>query len=128
MQSLSSEAVETNFNKLSNSSQPNPASAISVSGSSAISLHASSISNASKIVPKQAGQPGFQTAGDFNDFKQSLFEHCHQSAKVVHDFCGQWYSKTEWERGIDLNNTTGLVSHAIDKMRDELKMQREDVA
>lgn len=83
---------------------------------------------ASKIIPKQAGQPGFQTAGDFNDFKQSLFDHCHQSAKIVHDFCGQWYSKTEWEKGIDLNNTSGLVAHAIDKMRNELKMQREDVA
>jgi hypothetical protein len=83
---------------------------------------------ASKIVPKQAGQPGFQTAGDFNDFKQSLFDHCHQSAKIVHDFCGQWYSKTEWEKGIDQNNILGLVSHAIDKMRDELKIQRGEVA
>jgi hypothetical protein len=83
---------------------------------------------ASKIIPQQAGQPGFQAAGDFNDFKQSLFDPCHQSAKIVHDFCGQWYSKTEWEKGIDLNNTAGLVAHAIDKIRDELKMQREGVA
>jgi hypothetical protein len=83
---------------------------------------------ASKIVPTQAGQPGFKSAADFSDFKQSLFDHCHQSAKIVHDFCGQWYSKTEWEKGIDQSNIVGLVSHAIDKIRDELKIQREEVA
>lgn len=80
---------------------------------------------ASKIVPKNAGQTGYQSAGDFTDFKQALFEHCHQSAKIVHDFCGQWYSKTEWERGINLENTAGIVGHALDKVRDELKKQRE---
>lgn len=83
---------------------------------------------ASKILPKQAGHPGFESAGDFNDFKQALFDHCHQSARIVHDFCGQWYSKTEWERGIDQQNIVGLVNHALDKIRDELKKQREDVA
>lgn len=83
---------------------------------------------ASKILPKQAGKPGFGTPVDMNDFRQSLFEHCHQSAKIVHDFCGQWYSKTEWERGIDLHNTAELVTHSLDKMRDELKRQREGVA
>src|SRR6185437_5352570 len=82
---------------------------------------------ASRIVPKQAGQPGFKTAGDFGEFRQALFDHCHQSAKIVHDFCGQWYSKTEWEKGIDQQNIVGLVSHAIDKMRDELKIQRGEV-
>jgi hypothetical protein len=82
----------------------------------------------SKILPRQAGKPGFQIASDLNDFKQTLFEHCHQSAKIVHDFCGQWYSKTEWKRGIDLHNASELVTHALDKMRDELKLQREGVA
>lgn len=82
---------------------------------------------ASKIVPKQAGQPGFQSASEFNEFRRSLFQHCHQSAKIVHDFCGQWYSKTEWEKGIDLHNSAGLVTHAIDKMRDELGKQREAI-
>ncbi|MBL8822283.1 MAG: hypothetical protein JNJ77_06805 [Planctomycetia bacterium] len=82
----------------------------------------------SKILPKQAGNKGFESAGDFNDFKQALFDHCHQSSRIVHDFCGQWYSKTEWERGIDQHNITGLVRHALDKIREELKKQREDVA
>jgi hypothetical protein len=79
---------------------------------------------ASKIVTQYAGKTAFPNAGDVNDFKQSLFSHCHQSAGIVHDFCGQWYSKTEWERGIDAENTAGLVTHAIDKLRDELKLQR----
>lgn len=79
----------------------------------------------SKIIPRRAGKPGFQTPGDLNDFRQALFDHCHQSARIVHDFCGQWYSKTEWERGIDLHNTAELVGHALNKMRDELRTQRE---
>ncbi len=82
---------------------------------------------ASKILPKRAGQPPFNDAGDFNDFKRSLFDHCHESAKIVHDFCGQWYSKKEFEEGIYLNNTGRFVAHAIDKLRDELKKQQEGV-
>jgi hypothetical protein len=83
---------------------------------------------ASKIIPRRAGKPGFESVGDFNDFKQALFDHCHQSAKIVHDFCGQWYAKTQWEKGIDPDNTAGLVAHALDKLRDELRKQREGVA
>jgi len=82
---------------------------------------------ASKIVPGMAGSDAFKGIQDFSDFRQSLFLHCYQSAKIVHDFSGEWYSKTEWEKGIDRKNTGGFVAVSLEKLRQELKKQREAI-
>jgi hypothetical protein len=79
----------------------------------------------SKILPRMAGSDAFKGIQDFSDFRQSLFVHCYQSAKIVHDFSGEWYSKTEWEKGIDRKNTGGFIAVALEKLRRELKKQRE---
>jgi hypothetical protein len=42
----------------------------------------------------------------------------------VHDFCGEWYSKTEFREGIDLDNTSRFMAVALKKLQDELKRQR----
>ncbi len=68
-------------------------------------------SYASKIVPGMAGTNAFRQIQDFSEFRQSLFLHCYQSAKIVHDFSGEWYSKTEWEKGIDRKNTKNLAKN-----------------
>jgi hypothetical protein len=43
----------------------------------------------------------------------------------VHDFCGEWYSKTEFKTGIDLANSSRFVAVAMKKLQAELVKQRE---
>lgn len=65
--------------------------------------------------------------GDISKFNSSLRRHCEQSAQIVHDFCGQWYSKTEFEKGINLSNTSNFMAIAIRKLQDELMQQKEEL-
>ena len=48
-----------------------------------------------------------------------------QSARIAHDFCGDWYSKTEFQHGIDLQNTSRFMAVALKKLQAELQQQRE---
>lgn len=80
---------------------------------------------ASKILPGIASEH-FRLQ-DYSNFRQALYMHCHQSAKIVHDFSGEWYSKTEWEKGITLDNSRGFIAVALEKLRAELKKQREAI-
>jgi hypothetical protein len=61
------------------------------------------------------------------EFNRSLWLHCDQSARIVRDFCGEWYSKTEYQRGIDLENTSGFLAIAFKKLRAELKQQKAEM-
>ena len=73
-----------------------------------------------------AGTGAFGNVQDFSDFRQSLYRHCYQSARIVHDFCGEWYSKTQWERGSTCENTAGFVAVALEKLRAELSGSGRD--
>jgi hypothetical protein len=79
----------------------------------------------SRITAAQAGGPRISQVGDLTRFNEALNAHCHQSARIVHDFCGEWYSKTEFQQGIDLKNTSGFMAVALKKLKDELQRQRE---
>jgi hypothetical protein len=79
----------------------------------------------SRITAGQVGGERIQTAGDLTRFNEALETHCLQSARIVYDFCGEWYSKTEFQQGIDLTNTSGFMAVALKKLRDELQLQRE---
>jgi hypothetical protein len=74
-----------------------------------------------------AGQLGKRLGGasDLTEFNDALRTHCLQSAKIVRDFCGEWYSKTEFKSGIDLDNTSGFMAVALRKLQAELRRQRE---
>jgi hypothetical protein len=63
--------------------------------------------------------------GELSHFNQALEHHCDQSARIVHDFCGDWYSKTEFQHGIDLQNTSRFMAVALKKLQAELQQQRE---
>ncbi|MEX1042887.1 MAG: hypothetical protein WDZ51_19795 [Pirellulaceae bacterium] len=60
------------------------------------------------------------------EFEDALDRHCYQSAKIVQNFCGDWYSKTEWREGIDPQNTSRAVAFAIEKLQRELRQQGGD--
>lgn len=63
--------------------------------------------------------------GDLNEFNRALQLHCEQSARIIHDFSGDWYSKTEYQEGITPANTTRFIAVAIKKIKAELEKQKE---
>jgi hypothetical protein len=64
--------------------------------------------------------------GDVSSFNRALQEHCEQSALVVRDFCGEWFSKTEYLQGIDLDNASRFVAVAVKKLQSELRRQKAE--
>jgi len=79
----------------------------------------------SRITAGQVGKQAFQHSGELSRFNELLLTHCNQSARIVHTFCGEWYSKTEFQKGITLENTSGFMAVALRKLRAELRRQRE---
>jgi hypothetical protein len=69
------------------------------------------------------GAPRLQNLGDLGEFDEALTTHCEESARIVRDFCGDWYSKTEHEHGIDLDNSTRFLAIAVKKLKNELQHQ-----
>jgi hypothetical protein len=65
--------------------------------------------------------------GELTNFNETLQRHCEQSAKIVYDFCGQWYSKTEFQEGINLDNSSNFMAVALKKLQAELKQQEADI-
>jgi len=78
----------------------------------------------SRITATQLGGERLQQVGDLSRFNEILRVHCEQSARIVHDFCGEWYSKTEFREGINLDNTSRFVAVAVKKLQAELKRQK----
>jgi len=77
----------------------------------------------SKETPNAVREGRLDGISGLQEFETALSRHCHQSAKIVHDFCGAWYSKTQWREGIDRQNSTKAVSFAIEKLSRELSKQ-----
>jgi hypothetical protein len=71
----------------------------------------------SRITPAKVEDP---TA-----FNEGLQTHCHETARIVQQFCGDWYSKTEFQQGISLENTAGFLAVVVQKLQAELQQQRE---
>jgi hypothetical protein len=65
-------------------------------------------------------------AGDVSSFNKALLTHCEQSARVVRDFCGEWFSKTEYLEGINLDNASRFVAVAVKKLQSELRRQKAE--
>ena len=78
----------------------------------------------SRVVARAAGTARAPTVSDVSGFNEALQTHCHQSARIVRDFCGQWFSKREYLEGIDPKNTSGFMAVAVRKLVDELGQQR----
>lgn len=77
----------------------------------------------SRITAAHAGSEHLPQVGDISGFDEALQLHCEQSARIVRDFCGEWYSKTEYKEGIDLENTAGFIAIAVKKLQAELRQQ-----
>lgn len=80
----------------------------------------------SRVTAAHLGSPRLRDLGDIPQFNDALRSHCDQSARIVRDFCGTWYSKTNYEQGINPENTSRFLAFALEKMRSELAQQRAE--
>lgn len=78
----------------------------------------------SRVTAAGLGSSRLRDVGDITKFNDALRLHCDQSARIVRDFCGDWYSKTAYQGGIDLENTSRFLAVAWGKLRSELEQQR----
>jgi len=81
----------------------------------------------SRITAREVGSSRLPSVSDVSRFNDALQTHCEQSARIVRDFCGQWYSKTEYLEGIDLRNTSRFMAIALRKLSRELAKQRAEL-
>ncbi len=70
-----------------------------------------------------AGGDQIKHVGDINSFNEALRNHSDQTALIVRNFCGDWYSKTEYLEGITVSNSKKFVAISIKKLRAELLRQ-----
>ena len=53
-------------------------------------------------------------------FVADLETHCRETAVIVREFVGEWYSKAKFERGITERQAAGFSAYCLRKLRDEL--------
>ena len=65
-----------------------------------------------------------QTVQDSAEFSRALDLHTRQSAAIMREFAGGWYSKNNWQsRGsISQDEAQGFVAVALRKLRSDLKL------
>lgn len=80
----------------------------------------------SRATAAHVGSGQLPLLGDLTVFNDALRKHCKESALIVRDFSGEWYSKTEYQQGITLENTKRFLAVAIEKLRAELARQRDE--
>ena len=81
----------------------------------------------SRATAATLGSTRVQNLSDIAEFNKALELHCHESARIVRDFCGDWYSKTEYEKGIELRDASKFVAVAVKKLGKELEHQRAEL-
>jgi hypothetical protein len=67
------------------------------------------------------GDARFHNVDDHAEFDAALAQHCFETARIVEDFAGQWFSKTHWERGITRERSKGFAYVAFKKLGAELR-------
>lgn len=67
----------------------------------------------------------FQTIREHRQFEEALDLHCRETARIVKEFSGEWFSKQNYEGGIDQAKAGRFVHVAFDKIRKELRMRRD---
>jgi len=64
----------------------------------------------------------FATLAQQSEFSKALELHCREASRIVEEFSGGWFSKTNWEKGgISRKEAAGFTYVAMKKIREELK-------
>lgn len=66
----------------------------------------------------------FATVAQHQAFNESLELHCRGASRIIQEFSGEWYSKQNYEGGIDPEKAGRFVYVASRKIRDELRQRR----
>jgi hypothetical protein len=67
----------------------------------------------------------FSTVDEHKAFSDALAVHCRQAARIVEQFAGGWYSKTNYEGRITERKAARFVHIALKKIRAELRKGAE---
>lgn len=80
----------------------------------------------SRKVPDLVGTAGgFNGIVDHGRFNEALELHCREASKIVEDFAGTWFSKTNYESGISPEKARGFAFVALRKIGAELRARRK---
>ena len=80
----------------------------------------------SRELPKHVGiNSRFQTLREHKQFEEALDLHCRETSRIIKEFSGEWFSKQNYEGGIDQAKAGGFVHVAFDKIRRELRRRRD---
>lgn len=65
----------------------------------------------------------FPTLSQQAEFTEALETHCKESARIVEEFSGGWFSKKNWEKGGDISrqDIAAFTGYAMTKLTAELK-------
>ena len=77
----------------------------------------------SRITQAAVREEHLSGLGGLNEFNEQLDRHCYESAAIVRQYAGDWYSKSTYETGIDDRSVETFVRTAMSKLRDELSRQ-----
>ena len=72
------------------------------------------------------GESRFKNIDEVSKFEDALSAYCYQSAKIVEDFAGGWYSKKNWQGDISQEDARKFVHVALRKFRDELALESKN--
>ena len=77
----------------------------------------------SKAVSHNIGEgKRFRTLAQHGEFTKALGTHSREAAKIIEEFSGGWFSKTNWEnKGISSKDAAGFTHVAMKKIVAELK-------
>jgi len=78
----------------------------------------------SRIVAPGGDQHLLRGAADATRFRQELRQHSRERALIVKSFAEGWFSKREFEHGIDKASARRFVAHALKKIVDEFRKDR----
>ena len=67
------------------------------------------------------GDRRFANVSEHVEFNEALSVHCRQASRIVEEFAGSWFSKTNWEQGITPQNSKAFAAVALKKLSAELK-------
>jgi hypothetical protein len=73
----------------------------------------------SKFVLPGGRQTLVNSSDDLTRFNDALKQHAYQRAAIIHEFAEKWFTKTEFEKGIDPGNTRRFVAYACKKLEAE---------
>ena len=66
-----------------------------------------------------SGDGHFTSIDKHAEFNGALDLHCRQATRIIEEFSGGWFSKTNFEGGITPDKAAGFIHIALKKLREE---------